>query len=321
MDASRDWPSQVSFEARRCPPARAAAGRSCCAGGAGRRPLRVDLHALEVALHDEVDHPGDGVRAVGRRGPAGQHVDAVDELGGDLVDVGGRIRVARVGVANAEPAAVDQHQGARLAQAAKVDGGDAARTGQRVGGAAQPGLAVLRDLRQRLRMSAVTGRPPRVTSWAVTTCTGLTLVRFGCGMRVPVMTTSETSASGAGAAGAWPPLVGRRAPPGSCLRGRTRQAASAAWIWCSCRSSPDHPVPKGGSIPKFGRTAIGAVLRATIGGFSACQSMRRQTSIRRTMLYYCPCQVCVWGFWRSKPRKHAPGAGPVGGGLVDRPPA
>src|SRR6185437_12803686 len=52
----------------------------------------------------------------------------------DLVEVGRRVRVAGVRVADAEAAAVDQHQGALRAEAAKVGGGDAARRRQRVGG-------------------------------------------------------------------------------------------------------------------------------------------------------------------------------------------
>ena len=52
--------------------------------------LGVEADALEVGVHDEVDDAGDGVRAVDRRGAAGQHVDAVDDRGRDDVDVGGR---------------------------------------------------------------------------------------------------------------------------------------------------------------------------------------------------------------------------------------
>ena len=40
--------------------------------------LAVDLHALEVLLHDEVDDAGDRVRAVDRGGAARQDVDALD---------------------------------------------------------------------------------------------------------------------------------------------------------------------------------------------------------------------------------------------------
>jgi hypothetical protein len=46
------------------------------------RVLRVDAHALEVLVHDEVDDAADGVGAVNGRGAAGQHVDAFDEAVG-----------------------------------------------------------------------------------------------------------------------------------------------------------------------------------------------------------------------------------------------
>ncbi len=54
--------------------------------GAG---LTVDPYPFEVLHHDEVDHAGDGVRAVHRRGAARQHFDVVDQSGRDEVDVRG----------------------------------------------------------------------------------------------------------------------------------------------------------------------------------------------------------------------------------------
>ena len=94
--------------------------------------LGVDLQAFEVALHDEVDDAGDGVRAIGRRGAAGQHFHPLDQLGRDLVEVGRGVGIAGVGIADPQPPAVDQDQGTLLAQTAQVGRGDAARTGQRV---------------------------------------------------------------------------------------------------------------------------------------------------------------------------------------------
>ena len=88
--------------------------------------LRLEAHALEVLLHDEVDHARDGVRAVGGRGAAREHVDAVDECCGDEVEVDrGIARIARL-----HALAVDQHERTRSTQAAQVDGGG---TGRAVG--------------------------------------------------------------------------------------------------------------------------------------------------------------------------------------------
>src|SRR5262249_767351 len=159
------------------------------------------------------DHAGHGVRAVSRRGAARQHVDALDELRRGLVQVGRRVGVARVGGAGAEAAPVPEDHERLLADAPQVDRGRAPGARQRVrrGGEGAVGVAAGPDsgfdvvekpvwlfwltCGSWLRMSAVTGRPPRVTSCAPTTCTGLTLSRFGDGMRVPVTTTSATSSS------------------------------------------------------------------------------------------------------------------------------
>ncbi len=79
--------------------------------------LGVELHALEVLLHDEVDDAADRVRAVHGRGAAGQDFDALDHRGRNLVEVGRRVGDAAVGHA----ATVDEHQGAGRAEAAQVD--------------------------------------------------------------------------------------------------------------------------------------------------------------------------------------------------------
>ena len=83
--------------------------------------LVVDLHAFEVLLHDEVDDAGDGVRAVHRRGAAGDHVDPVDQGRGDVVQVGD----FRAGVARHQALAIDEDEGASRAEIAQVGGGGA----------------------------------------------------------------------------------------------------------------------------------------------------------------------------------------------------
>ena len=97
--------------------------------------LAVDLHAFEVFLHDEVDDAGDGVRSVHGGRAAGQHFDALDHRGRNLVQVG----AAECGDAAVRHApAVDEHQRAGRAEAAQVDRrgargavGDRARSARR----------------------------------------------------------------------------------------------------------------------------------------------------------------------------------------------
>ncbi|KAG1533540.1 hypothetical protein G6F50_015843 [Rhizopus delemar] len=71
--------------------------------------------AVEVLAGDDVDHAGDGVGAVDRRGAVGQHFNALDHRGRD----GSQVGVAAG--ADAHALAVQQHQGALRAQAAQVD--------------------------------------------------------------------------------------------------------------------------------------------------------------------------------------------------------
>jgi len=71
-----------------------------------------------MRVQDEVHHARNRVRAVHRGRTAGEHVDALDQCCGDLVDVR---EVATVTGAWAETAPVDQHQGALGTQAAQVD--------------------------------------------------------------------------------------------------------------------------------------------------------------------------------------------------------
>ncbi|MNU73635.1 hypothetical protein D3C71_631210 [compost metagenome] len=70
---------------------------------------------VEVLAGDDVDHAGDGVRAVQRRGAIGQHFHAFDDR---------RRNRGQVGVtagADAHAAAVDQHQAAFRAEVAQAD--------------------------------------------------------------------------------------------------------------------------------------------------------------------------------------------------------
>src|SRR4029079_11282503 len=81
----------------------------------------ISLDTREVLLQDEVDDARDGVRTVNGRGTAGHHVDAVDQRGRDRVGVDDRVDVI-----GDVATAVDEHEGALRAEAAEVDGGDAA---------------------------------------------------------------------------------------------------------------------------------------------------------------------------------------------------
>ena len=85
---------------------------------ARRRPGRGSGSRHSLA-QDEVDDAGDGVRTVNRRVAAGDDVDALDQVVRDRVDVGRHGIVEDVGGDVA--AAVDQHQGALRAEAAKIE--------------------------------------------------------------------------------------------------------------------------------------------------------------------------------------------------------
>ena len=79
--------------------------------------LARDFDAFEVLLRDEVHDARHGVRTVHGRGTAGEHFHALDERRGDLVEVGCRLGHAAVGHATT----VDEHEGARGAEATEVD--------------------------------------------------------------------------------------------------------------------------------------------------------------------------------------------------------
>jgi len=101
----------------------------------------IDLQALEVLLHDEIDDAADGVGAIGRRRAASQHFDALYQRRGNLVEVRCRLLNERVRRADAQSPAIDQHQGAVGTQTAQVGGGHAT-------GSSQAGRAIAQVLAQ-----------------------------------------------------------------------------------------------------------------------------------------------------------------------------
>ena len=80
---------------------------------------RTELDAGEVTAEDEVDHARDGVRTVDGRIAPGDDVDPLDQVVRDRVDVGRNGVVQDVG--GNVTTSVDQHQGARRAETAKVE--------------------------------------------------------------------------------------------------------------------------------------------------------------------------------------------------------
>ena len=80
--------------------------------------MTTDLHAVEIALEDEVDDAGNGVRTVNGRVAARHDVDALNQVGRDRVDVRDGGRAQNVG-GHVTPT-VDQNQGALRRKAAKV---------------------------------------------------------------------------------------------------------------------------------------------------------------------------------------------------------
>ena len=99
-------------------------------------------------LQDEVDDAGDGVRTVHRRVAAGDDVDALDQVVRDGVDVGRHGVVENVGGDVA--AAVDQHQGADRAEAAKVEQVEAGDADAEARVLLGEGAAQLRQLVERV---------------------------------------------------------------------------------------------------------------------------------------------------------------------------
>src|SRR5258705_13648437 len=87
--------------------------------------LAIEPDPGEIGVDDEVDEAGDGFRAISRGSAAGQHLDALDQRGGDEVKVGRLARAVRV--TRGQPATVDQRQGALRTEVTKIDFGGAGR--------------------------------------------------------------------------------------------------------------------------------------------------------------------------------------------------
>ncbi len=89
-----------------------------------RKPtgLLTALDPHEGLLQDDVDHAGDGVRAVDRRSAARDHLNPVDQRGRYGAEIDGKAR----GVGRDVPFAIDQRQRARHAQVPQVGEAQAA---------------------------------------------------------------------------------------------------------------------------------------------------------------------------------------------------
>ncbi len=131
---------QADAEVRRHVAGGAVAGIVLAAGG-------VDHPAGRARLQDDVDHPGDGVRAVLGRGAVTQHLDVVDGAHGDQVEVDRHAAVAHHGQVVDQRGvvtalAVDQEQHLVAVQAAEGHGvhrpgGPAAVDGRQIEGGHQ----------------------------------------------------------------------------------------------------------------------------------------------------------------------------------------
>ena len=78
--------------------------------------IELVLDAAEILVEDEVDHPGDGVGTVDRRGAAGDHVDAAHQRLRQGADID-----AAVLVGGRKAHAVQQDQGSLLSEIAQVE--------------------------------------------------------------------------------------------------------------------------------------------------------------------------------------------------------
>ncbi len=101
---------------------------------------RIETDTFEIGVHDEVDNAGHSVGTVGSRCTAGQNFDALDERSRDLVKVG----CGQRGVTRLQATAVDQDQGTRSAETAKVDGCSTR------GAVGDEGVLATENLRQRV---------------------------------------------------------------------------------------------------------------------------------------------------------------------------
>jgi hypothetical protein len=86
--------------------------------------LRIDPHAFELVVHDEVDDACDCVGAVHGGRTARQHFDALDQRRRNLIEIR-RSRGVLRRIAGHQAAAVDQHECALRAEVAQIDAGRA----------------------------------------------------------------------------------------------------------------------------------------------------------------------------------------------------
>ena len=84
---------------------------------AGNARLHPAVQPFEVLLHDEVDHAADRIRAIDRRGAAGQHFHPVDQVFRNGVDIDRLQPVGRTDM----PSPVDQHQCPVIAKVAQIE--------------------------------------------------------------------------------------------------------------------------------------------------------------------------------------------------------
>ena len=82
--------------------------------------LKLRVESLKIPLEAKVDDAGDGVGAVDGGSAAGQHLDLLDELRRNLVEIGGHLGRRAEGQA----LAVDENQRALRAEPAQIDGGN-----------------------------------------------------------------------------------------------------------------------------------------------------------------------------------------------------
>src|ERR1700679_1211900 len=87
----------------------------------------IDLNALEILLHDEVDDTRNRIRSVCGRRAASYDLNPIDHRHGDLVEIRGGIRIGGVRVPDPEPSSVDKYQRALRPKTAQIRRRDPAR--------------------------------------------------------------------------------------------------------------------------------------------------------------------------------------------------
>ena len=115
----------------------------------GNAEIDTGFKAVEIGFQDEVDHAADRVGAVNRRGAVFQHFHGLHHRHRDGVDVAGD-----------DTAAVDQDQGALIAETAQGHGGGtgtAAVIDSRVGGGTGNGRNILQEIADGERAGLVDG--------------------------------------------------------------------------------------------------------------------------------------------------------------------